>query len=305
MAAGKGLTSSEYCVLALLDRGAPPRLGARDAARPRRRARLDLVDGTPARLHQPAAAREPTGTSRPPASSVATVGRTAWSSKRPPTGEKLVREWLRQPVEHVRDIRSLFLVKVVLAQRLGYDTEPLLVAQRALMTPFVAWLEARLDDVDPIAEPDRGDRALLPARDRADDRAVHRPHARHGEDRRARARLARSRRAELPEPLGLGPLVGAAGALEPVQRRARGGRGRSRRRHPAASGAAASQAIVSAPSAGVRRSGPMTRLNRGSASRIPGVSAQPGCIALTVTPLPARRRAHSPASATCARLQRA
>jgi DNA-binding PadR family transcriptional regulator len=68
-------------------------------------------------------------------------------------GEKMARAWLVKPVEHVRDIRSLFLVKVVLTQRLGYDVEPLLVSQRALMTPFVAWLEARLDDVDPVAEP--------------------------------------------------------------------------------------------------------------------------------------------------------
>ena len=47
----------------------------------------------------------------------------------------------------------MFLLKVVLAQRLGLDTKPLLVAQRALMTPFVAWLEARLDDVDQAADP--------------------------------------------------------------------------------------------------------------------------------------------------------
>jgi DNA-binding PadR family transcriptional regulator len=70
-----------------------------------------------------------------------------------PEGRKAVREWLLRPVEHVREIRSLFLLKVVLAQRLGLDTKPLLVAQRELMTPFVAWLEARLDDVDPALEP--------------------------------------------------------------------------------------------------------------------------------------------------------
>jgi PadR family transcriptional regulator AphA len=68
-------------------------------------------------------------------------------------GKKTVAEWLAEPVEHVRDIRSLFLLKVVLAQRLGVDTEPLLVAQRALMAPFVAYLEARLDDVDASTEP--------------------------------------------------------------------------------------------------------------------------------------------------------
>jgi PadR family transcriptional regulator AphA len=70
-----------------------------------------------------------------------------------PAGRKAVREWLLQPVEHVREIRSLFLLKVVLAQRLNLDTKPLLVAQRALMTPFVAWLEARVDDVDAASEP--------------------------------------------------------------------------------------------------------------------------------------------------------
>ena len=70
-----------------------------------------------------------------------------------PAGRKAVQAWLRQPVEHVRDIRSLFLLKVVLAQRAEVDTEPLLVAQRAVMLPFVAFLEARLEDVDPSAEP--------------------------------------------------------------------------------------------------------------------------------------------------------
>lgn len=70
-----------------------------------------------------------------------------------PAGRKAVREWLLRPVEHVREIRSLFLLKVVLAQRLALDPKPLLSAQRALMTPFVTWLEARLDDVDPALEP--------------------------------------------------------------------------------------------------------------------------------------------------------
>ncbi len=68
-------------------------------------------------------------------------------------GRKAVAAWLQQPVEHVRDIRSLFLLKVVLAQRAGVDVEPLLVAQRAVLVPFVAVLEAQLDDVDPAGPP--------------------------------------------------------------------------------------------------------------------------------------------------------
>jgi DNA-binding PadR family transcriptional regulator len=54
--------------------------------------------------------------------------------------------WLSAPVQHVRDIRSLFLLKVVLSERAGIDVEPLLVAQRTALVPLIAWLEAQLDD---------------------------------------------------------------------------------------------------------------------------------------------------------------
>jgi DNA-binding PadR family transcriptional regulator len=73
--------------------------------------------------------------------------------KATPAGRKASRAWLSVPVEHLRDIRSLFLLKVVLVQRAAIDPEPLLLAQRALMLPFVGWLEARLEDVDPVADP--------------------------------------------------------------------------------------------------------------------------------------------------------
>jgi PadR family transcriptional regulator AphA len=63
-----------------------------------------------------------------------------------PAGAEELRAWLDAPVEHVRDIRSLFLLKVVLLQRSGRDPGALLVAQRAALVPFVAWLEAQLDD---------------------------------------------------------------------------------------------------------------------------------------------------------------
>lgn len=66
-----------------------------------------------------------------------------------PEGEAARAAWLARPVEHVRDIRSLFLLKVVLSQRAGFDIGSLLGAQRAMIVPFVAWLEAQLDDVDP------------------------------------------------------------------------------------------------------------------------------------------------------------
>jgi DNA-binding PadR family transcriptional regulator len=63
-----------------------------------------------------------------------------------PAGKRELQTWLTSPVEHVRDIRSLFLLKVVLLQRAGIDPEPLLVAQRAVLVPFAAWLEAQVDE---------------------------------------------------------------------------------------------------------------------------------------------------------------
>lgn len=66
-----------------------------------------------------------------------------------PEGTTALKAWLARPVERVRDVRSLFLLKVVLTERAGADPEPLLVAQRAALAPFVAWLEAQADDTGP------------------------------------------------------------------------------------------------------------------------------------------------------------
>jgi PadR family transcriptional regulator AphA len=66
-----------------------------------------------------------------------------------PEGKDRLAGWLASPVEHVRDIRSLFLLKVVLTQRAGADPERLLVAQRAVLMPFIAWLEAQTDESGP------------------------------------------------------------------------------------------------------------------------------------------------------------
>jgi PadR family transcriptional regulator AphA len=61
-------------------------------------------------------------------------------------GRMVIADWLASPVEHVRHVRSVFLLKVVLSERAGLDLEPLLVAQRAALIPFAVWLEAQLED---------------------------------------------------------------------------------------------------------------------------------------------------------------
>jgi PadR family transcriptional regulator AphA len=58
-------------------------------------------------------------------------------------GRAAAADWLRTPVEHVRDIRSELLLKLALLDRAGEDPTPLLRAQRAALEPIVAAIEAR------------------------------------------------------------------------------------------------------------------------------------------------------------------
>ena len=58
-------------------------------------------------------------------------------------GRAAAADWLRTPVEHVRHIRSELLLKLALLDRAGEDPTPLLRAQRAVLEPIVAAIEAR------------------------------------------------------------------------------------------------------------------------------------------------------------------
>lgn len=51
-------------------------------------------------------------------------------------GKTAVDRWLDSPVEHVRDLRIEFLVKLRLSQRRGRDASGLVRAQRAVLTPM-------------------------------------------------------------------------------------------------------------------------------------------------------------------------
>ncbi len=54
--------------------------------------------------------------------------------------------WLTSPVEHLRDVRSELLLKLVLAQQAGIETQAMLAAQRAIVER-IASRPAPLDDV--------------------------------------------------------------------------------------------------------------------------------------------------------------
>jgi len=52
-----------------------------------------------------------------------------------PSGRDAVERWLEQPVAHIRDARSLLMLKLVLLERSSRDVRPLLERQRDLLLP--------------------------------------------------------------------------------------------------------------------------------------------------------------------------
>src|SRR5579871_3397222 len=61
-----------------------------------------------------------------------------------PVGHAAVAEWLTEPVEHVREGRSLLLLKLVFAQRSCVDPRPMLYAQQEALEQSIASLEERI-----------------------------------------------------------------------------------------------------------------------------------------------------------------
>ncbi len=57
-----------------------------------------------------------------------------------PAGAEDVEEWLRTPVDHVRDLRTTFLVKLLLLERSGGDRDLLVERQRERLAPIAATL---------------------------------------------------------------------------------------------------------------------------------------------------------------------
>jgi PadR family transcriptional regulator AphA len=63
-------------------------------------------------------------------------------------GRRASQRWLDTPVQHLRDVRTEFLVKLALRQRAGLDNEPLLDAQQVLFEPAIDVLTSSRAPVD-------------------------------------------------------------------------------------------------------------------------------------------------------------
>jgi DNA-binding PadR family transcriptional regulator len=61
-------------------------------------------------------------------------------------GQLKFRRWLREPVEQPRDMESLILLKVVLAERANITPPPIVKAQTEASTAEIESLEAELDE---------------------------------------------------------------------------------------------------------------------------------------------------------------
>ena len=85
----------------------------------------------------------PRGSSRSEATSLATVGRVRTILGPTPSGRRLLARWLAEPVEHVREVRSLFLLKLLFLERQGSDPQPLIEAQLNVLGPVAEALEER------------------------------------------------------------------------------------------------------------------------------------------------------------------
>jgi DNA-binding PadR family transcriptional regulator len=72
-----------------------------------------------------------------------------------PVGRRALMRWLREPVAHVRDARSMLLLKLLFLTRSAADLEPLLSAQRAHFAQLAQRLAGAAEEAEGF------DRALL------------------------------------------------------------------------------------------------------------------------------------------------
>ena len=96
-----------------------------------------------------------------------------------PDGTQTCEHWLNRPVEHIREVRTVFLLKLAVGGLLGRNPEPLLRAQRETFAPLFAALGSRRHEEDPVdLWRDESSRAVGRFLDRA--LAQHEPHQPEG-----------------------------------------------------------------------------------------------------------------------------
>lgn len=75
-------------------------------------------------------------------------------------GRRALDQWVATPVEHLRDLRSELLLKLVVARNLGIDTNELVTTQRAVVDRMIE----RTDGTDDVVDAWRHEIALAARR---------------------------------------------------------------------------------------------------------------------------------------------
>jgi len=76
------------------------------------------------------------------------------------TGRAELRRWLATPVEHLRDLRSELLLKLVIAERCGVDVGDMLHRQRSIVADLAGALADDRDDVVTLWRRENSEAAL-------------------------------------------------------------------------------------------------------------------------------------------------
>jgi molybdopterin-binding protein len=77
-------------------------------------------------------------------------GQLKWTLACTAAGRRAAREWLTSPVQHLRDMRSEFFVRLLLMQHAGENTRDFVRAQRAALEPRTTSLLANTGR-DPVS----------------------------------------------------------------------------------------------------------------------------------------------------------
>ena len=80
------------------------------------------------------------------AKSTGARGQLKWILKLTKSGEQVRKEWLNQPVQHIRDIRTELLVKLLLRDESGLSSQRFLTQQRATLQVVLSGLLRDRDD---------------------------------------------------------------------------------------------------------------------------------------------------------------
>jgi DNA-binding PadR family transcriptional regulator len=88
------------------------------------------------------------GFARPVGTEPSTSGPQRIVVEATPTGREALAAWLAEPVDHVRDARSLLMLKLLFLTRSQTDQAPLLVAQRERFEALAQRLAAATDEAD-------------------------------------------------------------------------------------------------------------------------------------------------------------